>query len=419
MYLSLCRTINGSLYTMVEYRLAYYDYVYIVVACVLALGYFLTPLFPKRKGLGKREYDHHKYYDECEEWETDVDHKYREAYKGRANKRYFYIEDDKSLWCFQRIRICNPVDHIAWFRWVYTLALGLCFQIHIMYYFELGGPGDIGHQTDNQVWFSLGVGLCIAGIFVRWHWLQDVGFVLGAWLTVIIWVMKTWAPNLQLGYTVTVVTLTAVVALAALGFCIFWAACATAGCLICCCKDTIGHFLAIFLVRLHMTVVLCTGIMWASFTPVYGVSHFQTSDQEWLYRGMYTVALLGVFHYVWRFCFCSSHDNVLGRCLSTMGCGCCTECYEGWRDPTKHTILHRNSSDHPTEPDSPSHAFNPKPPKISAATRGPGTDTVLDLDDDHDYAQEHDDDEDDGRDLMHRLDTQIEYDEEEEYTGDQ
>lgn len=313
---------------------AWYDPFYYAILFVVAIGSVALPLFPRRQGIGKRDYDRHKYYDEGEQNKEEWVKTYEEAVKhfkevaAKTNTHYnpyFYCSppNGRDWWC-QRMHACNPVDHLAWFRWVYTLALGVNFSIQIKYCYYLFGAGSVGSAIDNQIWSSLIIGMGVAAVFVRFHVLQDLGFILGAWLTIMIWILKTWAPNLQLGYSITIVSITAVVAIAALGFCIFWAFCATASCLLCCCRDTVGHWLAIFFARLNMEIVRATTVTWCIYVPNYSISHFDDNDQTWLYRCMWTAAIIFVFMEIWRFA-CCRRDSA---------------CYNSWADPEKHTVFH-------------------------------------------------------------------------------
>lgn len=322
------------------WRVALYDPFLFGVALVLLAGCCLIPLYPKRKGLGRRDYNPGAYYEEGEEAEDAMEKAYREASKGKGRKRYCEIiprDPSGQLWICQRIRCCNPVNHLLWYRVVYTLALGIVFSMHIKYYFGLFGPGEVGYQTSEQMWAALGFGILGAMMFICCHVLQDIGFGIGAWLTVIIFVLKVWAPDLQLGVTITVLSLTAVTAVAALGFFAFWAFCATTWCLMCCCKDSVGNVIANWFVALHRAVVHAAAFTWCIFVPSYGISHYDTNDQDWLYRCMWTWVICMAVNFAWRFFCCQPEGSTMGKIMECCGCSCCAHCYQSWADPRYHT----------------------------------------------------------------------------------
>lgn len=309
--------------------IANYDWIYWAIFGLLSVSFVFFPLYPTRKGIGKRGYDHNKYSEETEEYEESMNKRYKEArdkIKALGLNPYFRVlPDDPNhhyYWC-QRVRACDPFNHLAWFRWVYTLALGVCFSIHIKFYFVEIDPGEIGHQVDNQMWSSLGFGVAGAWLMiVLFPILQDAGFAIGAWLTTIIWILRTWGSDLQLGVTITVVSMTVIVALFALGFCLFWAFCATASCLLCCCSDSIGHWLAIFMTRLHMDAVVAFAMTWCFYVPGYSVGYYDNGDYEWMTRCMWTAALILAVRFSIRV-ICCRRDST---------------CFKAWADPDVHVV---------------------------------------------------------------------------------
>lgn len=314
-----------------------YDWIFWLLDAIFISALIYIPLHPKRKGIGQRDYDHSKYVDESQEYEENLHEEYIKA-RTKAKDKYldaktkgacgcqdcYFLADDGRAWCCQRWKICVPWNHLAWFRWVYSLALGVCFSIQIKYYFDLFGPGEVGHRTDNQVWLSLIFGTIIASIFVRVSWLQDIGFGLGAWLTIIIWVLKTWAPDLQLGVTITVIAMTGLAAMLALGFCLFWAFCAAGWCLTCCCSNSIGHLLAILLTRVQMYLVTAFALTWCIMIPNDGIGKFEEADTTWMVRCIWVAAVI--------FTFIVFVHEVLCRRGSA--------CYRSWEDPELHTVGH-------------------------------------------------------------------------------
>ena len=274
-------------------RVAYYDYIYFLLACLASVGWVLPPLATKRKGIGTAGYTLRGYLQEGRENNQRLS----------VTEHHLWTPDPNApptaCWC-QRQRWCYPFDHLLYFRVVYVSAVAIVLSFHFQYYItQWFGEGNLGDRTDSLVWFSLFLGTSSALVCVLWHALQDPIFGLTTWITVIIWILQLHGQSLRTGIDITVVLLTAVAAVVLLVLCTLWSC---FPCWRCCCGNTISHWLAKKVARTHMYASLSMGIS-LGFAELKGVANFLNADHTWYYNVMITFATLFVLGFVWRFLF--------------------------------------------------------------------------------------------------------------------
>ena len=274
-------------------RVAYYDYIYFLLACLAAAGWVLPPLATKRKGIGTSGYTIVQYMQEGRESNRKLS----------VDEHHLWTSDPDApptAWWCQRQRWCHPFDHLLYFRVVYISAVTVVLSFHFQYYItNWFGEGQIGDRTDSLVWFSLFLGLSSALVCILWHALQDLIFFLTAWGTAIIWIIRLYGQDIRTGLDITIITLTLLAAVVLLVLCTLWSC---FPCWRCCCGNTISHWLAKKAVRTHMYASLSMGIA-LGFAELKGIANYLNVDHTWYYNVMIAFATLFVMGFPWRFLF--------------------------------------------------------------------------------------------------------------------